>query len=215
MVEEICTVLEDALNRKPDFMVLTGGLGPTADDVTIECLSKVIGVEIETNSEIFRALAERESVTADDYPGLCKMARSLKGATCFPNPTGWAPVTLIDKDGTIFAALPGPPREMRACFTEYLVKEISERTHYRSISKRILVRMYEDQASSIADDIMEKIPGIYLKPLVADYHPDKGLPIDIITFAENEKTCRLRVKEAIKKLRELDKQKRASRNTIG
>ena len=207
IVEEICTALEDTLDRKPNFIILTGGLGPTADDVTIECLSKVIGVEIETNNEIFQALAEREGVTADDYPVLAKMARSLKGATCLPNPIGWAPITLIDKNGTTLAALPGPPKEMKACFTEYLAKRISERTRYRSISKRILVRMYEDQASSITDEIMKKIPGTYLKPLVADYNHEKGLPIDIIAFAENEKTCRLRVREAIKKLRKLDKQK--------
>jgi nicotinamide-nucleotide amidase len=207
IVEEICIALQDTLDRKPDFIIFTGGLGPTADDLTIECLSQVIDVEIETNNEIFQALAEREGVTADDYPSIAKMTRSLKGATCLPNPVGWAPITLIDKDGTTLAALPGPPKEMKACFTEYLAERIRERTRYRSISKRIFVRMYEDQASSISDEIMGKIPGTFLKPLVADYHHEKGLPIDIIAFGENEKTCRLRIREAIKKLRELDKQK--------
>jgi len=203
IVEEICAALEDTLDRKPDFIILTGGLGPTADDVTIECLSKVIGVKIENNNEIFQALAEREGVTSDDYPSIAKMTRSLKGATCFPNPIGWAPMTLIDKNGTTLVALPGPPEEMKACFAEYLAERISERTRYRSISKRILVRMYEDQASSITDEIMKKIPGTYLKPLVGDYHQETGLPVDITVFAEDEKVCRLRMRETMKKLRKL------------
>ena len=203
MVEEICTALKDALNRKPHFIILTGGLGPTSDDLTIESLSRVIGVEIETNNKIFRALAEREGVTADDHPVIAKMARSLKGATCFPNPVGWAPVTLIDKGETTLVALPGPPEEMKACFTKYLAKRISEKTHYRSVSKRVLVRMYEEQVSSITDEIMKSIPGTYLKPLVGDYHRERGLPVDIVAFAEDEEACRARMEEAIKKLREL------------
>jgi nicotinamide-nucleotide amidase len=209
VVEEICTALRGALDRNPDFIILTGGLGPTSDDLTIESLSKLLGVKIEINNEIFRALAKREGVTADDLPVVAKMARSLKDATCFPNPAGWAPVTLIEKGETTLVALPGPPEEMKACFTEYLAKRISEKTRYLSISKRVLVRMYENQASLITKEIMKEISGTYLKPLVGDYHREMGLPVDVVVFAEDEKTCRLKMKRAIKKLRELVQKKHA------
>ncbi|UCE15955.1 MAG: hypothetical protein JSV12_08915 [Candidatus Bathyarchaeota archaeon] len=206
MVEDICMALEDALSRKPHIIILTGGLGPTSDDLTIEALSRLMGVEIETHEEILRAVAEREDVP-EDYPPLVKMTRSLKEATCFPNPVGWAPVTLIDKGETTIVALPGPPEEMRACFQEYLAKRISEKTHYRSVSKQILVRMYESQISLITDRIMKSMSGIYLKPLVGEYLEEKGLPVDIVAFAEDEKGCRVRMKEAIDMLRKLVAQK--------
>jgi len=208
MVEDICMALEDALNRKPHIIILTGGLGPTSDDLTIEALSKLMGVEIETHKEILRAVAEREGVP-EDYPPLVKMARSLKGATCFPNPAGWAPATLIDEGETTIVALPGPPEEMKACFKEYLAKKISEKTRYRSVSKQILVKMYESQISPITDKIMKSMPRTYLKPLVGEYLEEKGLPVDIVTFAEDEKDCRVRMKEAINQLRKLVAQKGA------
>ncbi len=209
VIEEVCTALEGALDRNPDFIILTGGLGPTSDDLTIESLSKLLGVEIEINNKIYRALAEREGVTKDDLPVIARMARSLKGASCFPNPDGWAPVTLIEKGETTLVALPGPPEEMKACFTEYLAKRISEKTQYRSVSKRILVKMYEDQASLITNEIMKKVPGTYLKPLVGNYNDEMGLPVDILVFAKDEKTCRLRMKKALRKLRELAGKKHA------
>ncbi len=205
VVTEICTALRAALRRKPDFIILTGGLGPTSDDLTIESLSKLLGVEIEINNKIYRALAEREGVTEDDLPVIAKMARSLKGASCFPNPDGWAPVTLIEKGKTTLVALPGPPEEMKACFTEYLVRRIGEKTRYRSVSKRTIVKMYEDQASLIAKEMMKQMPGTYLKPLVGGYDHEMGLPVDILVFAKDEKTCRLKMKKTIKKLKELVK----------
>ncbi len=205
VVAEICTALRAALNRKPDFIILTGGLGPTSDDLTIESLSKLLGVEIEINNKIYRALAGREGVTKDDLQVIAKMARSLKDASCFPNPDGWAPVTLIEKGETTLVALPGPPEEMKACFTEYLAKRIGEKTQYQSVSKRILVKMYENQASLITKEIMKRIPGTYLKPLVGDYNREMGLPVDILVFAKDEKTCRLKMKKAVRKLRELAK----------
>lgn len=208
VVEEICTALTAALDRSPDFIILSGGLGPTSDDLTIESLSKVLDVEIEINNEIFRALAEREGVTKDDLQVIAKMARSLKDASCFPNPDGWAPVTLVEKCETTLVALPGPPEEMRACFTEYLTKRISDKTRYRSVSQRILVKMYEDQASLITKEIMKRIPGTYLKPLVGNYDREKGLPVDVVVFAGDENACRLRMKNTLKNLRELVGKKR-------
>ncbi|MFB0501126.1 MAG: competence/damage-inducible protein A [Candidatus Bathyarchaeia archaeon] len=209
VVEEICTALSAALDRNPDFIILTGGLGPTSDDLTIESLSKILGVEIEINNRIFRALAERGDVTKDDLPVIAKMSHSLKDASCFPNPDGWAPVTLVEKGETTLVALPGPPEEMKVCFTAYLAKRIGEKTQYRSVSRRILVKMYEDQASLITKEIMKKIPGTYLKPLVGNYNHEMGLPVDILVFAEDEKTCKLRMKKALKKLRELVGKKHA------
>lgn len=204
VVEEICAALNDALTRKPDFVISTGGLGPTSDDLTVESLSKLIGVAIVTRKETLRSMAERRAVPVNDLPSnLVRMARSLKGAECLPNPLGWAPVTLIEKGDTTIAALPGPPREMRACFTEYLAKRIHGKTHYRSIAKRVLVTMYESRVSPITDEIMRTMPGVYLKPLVGEYQREKGLPVDIIAFAENEGKCKVRIDETIEKLREL------------
>jgi nicotinamide-nucleotide amidase len=134
----------------------------------------------------------------------------MKGARSLPNPVGWAPVIVFDTTQTAVVAMPGPPREMRACFTEYLAKRIGERTRYRSVARRVIVTMYESQVSLLIDELVDTIPGVYFKPLVADYQREKGLPVDVIVFAEDEKICNEKTEEAIRRLRELVKKKGAS-----
>jgi len=207
----ICNSVKEALNRNPIFVILTGGLGPTSDDLTIEALSKLLKLEMVTSREILKAMAERRNVPVKQLqPNLVRMARSLSGAECLPNPLGWAPVTIIKKGDTVIAALPGPPKETKACFTEYLAKRIREKTSYESESKRIFVKMYESQVSPITDEIMKKMPGTYLKPLVSEFQVDKGLPVDIIAFAENREACQKKIEKIVKRLEELVTQKGGS-----
>jgi len=207
-VEEICSALKEALGRRPHLIILTGGLGPTSDDLTIEALSRLLGVEVVTHDGILRSMAERRGVpVAELPPNLVRMARSLNGAECLSNPVGWAPVTLIGMGETTIAALPGPPKEMQACFSTHLAKRIQERAHYRSIAKRVLVTMYESQVSPLTDEVMRGVRGVYLKPLVGDYQRERGLPVDIVAFAEDENACRERMGEAVRRLGELVAQK--------
>ncbi len=202
--EVICNVLQEAINRHPDFIVLTGGLGPTSDDLTIESLSRVFNRKIIIRPEIMKIMAERKKTPVDQLsPHLIRMLRSLEDAECLPNPVGWASVTIINRGETTTVALPGPPTEVKACFSEYLTKRIKERTRHESEAKRVFVQMYESQVSPITDEIMETIPGTYLKPLVSEYQSEKGLPIEIIVFAENREACQNKINEVMKRLEDL------------
>ncbi|MEM2905758.1 MAG: molybdopterin-binding protein [Candidatus Bathyarchaeia archaeon] len=206
--EGICAALREALTRGGDFIILTGGLGPTSDDLTIEALSRLLGVEVIINQEILQAMAERRGVPVDALPpNLVRMTRSLKGAECLPNPVGWAPVTVIEAGKATIAALPGPPREMQTCFTTYIAKRIQEKTRCCSVARRVLVTMYESQVSPLTDEVMKNVSEVYLKPLVGEYQRDRGLPVDIVAFAEDEDACRVRMDEAVRRLGELVAQK--------
>lgn len=208
IIEEILMAMNDALNRKPHYIILTGGLGPTPDDLTIPSLSRLIGAEIAIRKDILQDIAERKGVLVNELtPNLVRMALSLKGCECFPNPVGLAPVTIIKKGETTIAALPGPPSEMRACFLKHISKRMLEKTQNRSIARRVFIKMGESQISPITDEIMKTVHGAYLKPLVGNYRRERGLPVDIITFAKDEKECRERMKKTIKKLKELVIQK--------
>ena len=208
-LEDVCTSLKEAVDHDPHFIILTGGLGPTPDDLTIEALSRFFGLEIITRKEILQSMAERRKVSVDQLPpNLVRMARSLNGAECLPNPVGWAPVTVIKRSDMTLAALPGPPTEMKACFSEYLAKRIREKTLYESASKRVFVSMYESQLSPIIEEIMKNMPGTYLKPLVSEYQRDKGLlPVEVIAFAENNGACQKKMEEIIRRLNECVAQK--------
>jgi len=207
-LEDICTVLKEALDRQPDFIISTGGLGPTFDDLTIEALSKVTGKEIITEKRILKSMAERRGTTVEELsPNLVRMARTLKGAMCLTNPVGWAPTTMINNGKTMIIALPGPPREMKACFKEHIAPIISRRTRYRSLARRIIVKMFESKVSVLTNQIMQEIPTVYMKPLVGEFDREKGLPIEIIVFAINEEECNAKMKKVIESLRSLVKEK--------
>lgn len=207
-LESICASLKEAMNRNPHFIFLTGGLGPTSDDLTVDALSSLFNLRIMTRKEILQVMAKRRGVSEEQLPpNLVKMARSLEEAECLPNPVGWAPVTMINRSNVTVVALPGPPAEMKACFAEHLAKRLREKTRYESVSRRVLVSMYESQVSSITDEIMKNIPGTYLKPLVSEYQRDKGLPIEIIAFAENDGDCQGKLETIIEMLKERVAQK--------
>jgi len=210
-VSDICGALREAINRNPDFIILTGGLGPTSDDLTIEALSGLLSLKVATDKEILRLMADRRGVPVDQLPpNLIKMAHSLEGAECLSNPVGWAPVTAVKRSHLTIAALPGPPVEMKACFNEHLAKRIRGETGYESSSGRVFVSMYESQVFPIVEEIMQKVPGTYLKPLVSEYQRDKGLPVEIIAFARDKDACQRKLEETIKRLRESVTQKGGS-----
>jgi molybdopterin-biosynthesis enzyme MoeA-like protein len=161
-------------------------------------------MKVVTNTNILQDMADRRSVMIKDLPSaLVKMARTLDKSECLPNPLGWAPVTVITVDKTTIFTLPGPPREMQACYTEHLAKKISEKTELKSLAKRFLVPMYESQISQITNKIMSENPGVYLKPLVSEYKREKGLPVDIITFGKDKKACQEKIDLTIKKLKKM------------
>ena len=208
-IEAICRALGEAIDRNPDFIIMTGGLGPTSDDLTIEALSKLLDLPIMIRQDILQKMAERKQVAVKQLtPNFVSMARSLDGAECLSNPVGWAPVTIIERSKLTISALPGPPSEVKACFEEYLSERIKERTGLQSVSKRVFVTMFESQVSPITEEIMKNTPGTYLKPLVSEYQRDKGfLPIEIIAFSESNQSCQKKIAEITRKLRTLVAQK--------
>ena len=207
-MEDICAVFKESLKRQPDFIISTGGLGPTFDDLTIESLSKVTEKEVIIDKRILKLMAERRGVTVRELSrNLVKMARTVKGAKCLANPLGWAPTTIINYGKTMIIALPGPPREMKACFNEHVAPIISRRTHYRSIGRRVLVKMFESRVSMLTNRVMQEIPAVYIKPLVGEFDRERGLPIEIVVFAINEEECDEKMKRTIEDLRSLINEK--------
>jgi nicotinamide-nucleotide amidase len=114
--------LEDALRDglRADVMLVSGGLGPTHDDRTVELLARVTGRELERRPElegrieaISRLVADRlRRPYADFEPGVRKQATLPEGAVEL-GLAGTAPGSVLDADGVPVVVLPGPPGELR------------------------------------------------------------------------------------------------------
>ena len=119
-------VIRTALDRS-DVVILTGGLGPTEDDITKEVTADLMGMSLKEDSHsrklIDKYLKEYEKnnpqrrITKNNY----KQAMVPKGAIVLDNHNGTAPGLILEKKGKTAILLPGPPNEMKPMFEEYIV----------------------------------------------------------------------------------------------
>jgi competence/damage-inducible protein CinA-like protein len=133
IVGDAPTELEAALREAvatSDLVVVSGGLGPTHDDRTVELVAKVAGralvvdQELESEIEAFsRGVAERmQRPYADFEAGVRKQATLPEGALCL-GLAGTAPGLVVDAHGTPVVVLPGPPSELRRLWPNALMTE--------------------------------------------------------------------------------------------
>ena len=114
---------------RSDLAISTGGLGPTADDLTRESIAAAIGETPAVDPDLeawLRNLFDRRGLPFPDAN--LKQAWLIPSATTIPNDNGTAPGWWVDApDGRVIVALPGPPREMRPMWTGWVVPRLHER----------------------------------------------------------------------------------------
>jgi nicotinamide-nucleotide amidase len=109
---EVAEHLRRALDRV-DLVVLTGGLGPTDDDVTREAVAEVLELPLVEDSSIVDRLKERFARRGLQMPEVNRrQAMVLRGATVLENPNGTAPGQMVERGDQLILLLPGPPREL-------------------------------------------------------------------------------------------------------
>ncbi len=111
-IDELAAVLASVL-AWADLVVLTGGLGPTADDITRDAVARVLDVPLEIDERIVSAIQERFARRGLRMPdNNRRQAQVPRGATVLDNPHGSAPGLWLEHGSTALVLLPGPPREM-------------------------------------------------------------------------------------------------------
>ena len=112
-----------------DLVVATGGLGPTPDDLTREAVAAAIGEvpAIDPDQEAWlRGLFGRRGIALPELN--LKQAWLIPSATAIPNPNGTAPGWWVDRpDGRVAVLLPGPPRELRSMWHDWVLPRLRER----------------------------------------------------------------------------------------
>jgi len=202
--EDIIDALRSSLSRGPSFIFITGGLGPTQDDRTLSALSRYSGRRIRVSEEVLRIMGERRKIPHGSFqPHQLRMASTLEDSECLPNPTGWAPVTIMQLDSCTIFTMPGPPKEVQACFSELLAGRVQEATGHRSYARRVQVTMYESELIPLVAEVHGAVEDIYLKPLVGEGSREQGLAVEIITFAPTDEICKQKYDMTLSKLKEL------------
>ncbi len=124
--ERLSEALSEALSRS-DIVIATGGLGPTADDITRDVCCKTMGFELEFNESIAEGIRGYFTAKGIEIPETnYKQAFVPKGGTVFENSNGTAPGLGLKKDGKCVVLLPGPPYEMMPMYYESVVPYLAE-----------------------------------------------------------------------------------------
>jgi nicotinamide-nucleotide amidase len=112
-----------------DLVVATGGLGPTPDDLTREAVAAAVGEEPAVDPGQERWLRDLFARRGIRLPELnLKQAWLIPSATAIPNPNGTAPGWWVDRpDGRVVVLLPGPPREMRPMWRDWVLPRLAAR----------------------------------------------------------------------------------------
>src|SRR5450759_1658274 len=110
--EELAAVVGEAM-RRADLLVLTGGLGPTDDDVTRLAVSDALELPLLEDPSIVERIRQRFAKRGMAMPAVNRVqGQVLSGASVLPNPNGTAPGQWVEQEGRIVVLLPGPPREL-------------------------------------------------------------------------------------------------------
>jgi len=122
--KSIREALERAL-QESELVILTGGLGPTEDDLTREAVASIFGLELTLDRNWLERMEEFFSQRGIDMPyNNRKQAMIIEGSTLLENKRGTAPGAMLQREGKLIVLLPGPPYEMQQMFEEQVLPEV-------------------------------------------------------------------------------------------
>lgn len=152
---EIGESLSLALKRS-DVVAVTGGLGPTNDDITREVVGRVLGRRLREDEKVVNDLRQRyERFGLKLTPNNRKQGLVPEGAELLPNPNGTAPGLFLEAEGALIFLLPGPPRELYPMVENHVLPMIQEKRHSKVVPSRIL--KVGGEAESKVDSKVESI----------------------------------------------------------
>lgn len=195
-------VLESFKNafKNSDIIITTGGLGPTPDDLTKEMAAKYFNKELVLHKESYENLKKlfeksgRELVGSNE-----KQVYFPEDAIVLKNDHGTAPGAIIEGEGgKKIIVLPGPPREMKPMFDNYVVPYLKKYTDSVLVSK--VLRFFGIGESRMAEVVHDLIVN-QTNPTVAPYAKDTEAILRITAKANSEKEAEELIKPVEKEIR--------------
>jgi nicotinamide-nucleotide amidase len=182
--------------RRADIVVSTGGLGPTPDDLTREAIAAALGETPQVDPELEVWLRELWRRRGMDMPDMnLKQAWLIPSGTAIPNPNGTAPGWWIDApSGGVIIALPGPPREMRPMWRDWVLPRLDARGlggDFMSHTYRLMGIGESAVADLLGDEVLRRP-----NPEVATYARVEAVDVRVSAYGDGERSAEDLVREA-------------------
>ena len=200
--EAIRAGLAEALDRA-GFVITTGGLGPTRDDMTKTVVADLLGKRLVLDEQLLAGLEARFKRLGRPMPAVNRtQAEVPEGATVLPNPRGTAPGLWVeDARGRVVVLLPGVPREMRGL----LVEEVLPRLVARHAGEPPVVLSRTVRTTGIAESALaERVGPIEpeIAPLTLAYLPSvEGVDLRVTAWGLGARDAEARLAAVVERLR--------------
>ncbi|MBQ9157082.1 MAG: damage-inducible protein CinA [Eubacterium sp.] len=210
--ERVKEVIGVALGRS-DLIIMTGGLGPTKDDLTKETAASFFGKQLIFDQRQYQHVKEK----LESY-GIYEIAESQKKQAMVPedslvitNPVGLAPGLIMAHEDKAIVMLPGPPKEMKAVLSECCRLFIDKLSNRVLVSINIKIKGPDEMPlgvigeGPIADELGDILDNE--NPTVATYAKEDGVLIRVTASGSNREEALIAIKPVVTRIAEILKDK--------
>ena len=184
---------------RSDYIFVTGGLGPTEDDITREMIGEMLGETLTVDPEQERLLRARMEGSGRRMPERnIKQAMLIPSARALPNPRGTAPGWWVERDRKVIIVMPGPPAEMTRMWEHEVAPELERRADSILVSRTL-------KTTGLGESTVDEMLSPLLKgtnPSIGIYHRGDGVHARIAAKAKTRE-------EAWRLIRPVEEQARA------
>ena len=204
-VADDLSLLESAFRvalSRADFVIATGGLGPTADDLTREAAAAATAHSLRRDPAIVEALRARFARYGRPMaPTNEKQADVIATATALPNSQGTAPGQLLEHEGRLLFLLPGPPGEMKAMFDEQVLPLLRARAGPTRVVRRRVLRIAAMPESDV-DQLAAPVYSRFENPKTTILGAVGQVELHLVAHGDGEAEAEGRIEELAAALRE-------------
>lgn len=197
--ERLSEALQTALKRA-DVLILTGGLGPTEDDLTKEVCAEVMGFELALDLRTKARIEAyfKNNIYKEIPDNNWKQAIVPRGALILDNSNGTAPGLIMEKSGKTAILLPGPPEELKPLFMEQVFPYLKKRQPELIRSQMIKLCGYgESQAEDKLLDLIDS----QTNPTIATYAKTAEVHLRVTAKAADEEKAKSILKPVVKEIK--------------
>jgi nicotinamide-nucleotide amidase len=176
-------VLELALSRS-DIVIITGGLGPTQDDLTKETVAEILGDKLILHEESLQKIEDYfKRLNRPMVKNNVKQAYLPESCIIVKNNNGTAPGCIMEKDEKIVVMLPGPPSEMKPMLDDFVIPHIAKNSPEKIVSKYL--RVFGIGESLLEEKLINLINN-QSNVTIATYAKEGEVTVRITTKNDNE-----------------------------
>lgn len=187
---EMVTAIRTALEQKPAYLLITGGIGPSFDDNTRACVAKATGLPLREDAKAlefvqnsYRRLFAKGAVDSPDMTvERARMALLPAGADCFENPIGTGPAVQLNVGTTTVFLLPGVPAEMQRLFLLFVVPTLTASGPTTVRGERAIDYHGHDESaiSAVIGEIAAATPAVSLRTRVQGTEEARAIRITLV-----------------------------------